>query len=55
MRRLYKEILRGNEPEGSKGAGVGFIDIAKRATNGIEFDFTEFDDQFSYFTLKAYI
>ena len=55
LKLLYKEILRGNEPEGSKGAGVGFIDIAKRATNGIEFDFIEFDDQFSYFTLKAYI
>ena len=55
LKLLYKEILRGNVPEGSKGAGVGFIDIAKRATNGIEFDFTDFDDQFAYFSLKAYI
>ena len=55
LKLLYKEILRGEVPEGSKGAGVGFIDIAKRATNGIEFDFTDFDDDFAYFSLKAYI
>lgn len=55
LKLLYKEILRGQVPEGSKGAGVGFIDIAKRATNGIEFDFTDFDDDFAYFSLKAYI
>ncbi len=55
LKLLYKEILRGKVPEGSKGAGVGFIDIAKRATNGIEFDFTDYDDEFAYFSLKAYI
>ena len=55
LKLLYKEILRGNVPEGSKGAGVGFIDIAKHATNGIEFDFTDYDDQFAYFSLKAYV
>lgn len=55
LKALYKEILRGDSPEGSKGAGVGFIDIAKRAKKGIEFDFSQYDDDFTYFTLKAYI
>ena len=55
LKSLYKETLRREAPEGSKGAGVGFIDIAKRATNGIEFDFIDYDNDFAYFTLKAYI
>ena len=55
LKALYKEILKGETPEGSKGAGVGFVDIARRATHGFEFDFTEVDDGFSYFSLKAYI
>jgi hypothetical protein len=55
LKSLYKETLRGVVPEGSKGAGVGFIDIARRAEHGFEFDFTELDDERSYFCLKAYI
>jgi len=50
---LYKETLRGETPAGSKGAGVGFIDIARRAARGIEFDFTPVDEDTSFFTLKA--
>lgn len=55
LKSLYKETLRGEVPKGSKGAGVGFIDIARRADQGFEFDFTELDDHRSYFCLKAYI
>ena len=55
LKALYKEILRGETPEGSKGAGAGFIVIAKRATNGFEFDFTDYDNEFAFFSLKAYI
>ncbi len=53
LKALHKEILKGKTPEGSKGAGVGFIDIARLATRGIEFDFMELDQQLSYFVLKA--
>jgi len=53
LKALHKEILKGKTPEGSKGAGVGFIDIARLATRGIEFDFMELDEHLSYFVLKA--
>ncbi|MBF0482302.1 MAG: hypothetical protein HQK81_02040 [Desulfovibrionaceae bacterium] len=53
LKSLHKDVLRGDVPEGSKGAGVGFIDIARRATRGIEFDFTPVDEASSFFTLKA--
>lgn len=53
LKALHKEILKGKTPEGSKGAGVGFIDIARLATRGVEYDFMELDSELSYFVLRA--
>ena len=55
LKAHYKEVLRGETPEGSKGAGVGFLEIARQASRGIEFDFAEIDEEFAFFTLKAHI
>jgi len=55
LKTLYKETLRGETPEHSKGAGVGFIDIARRAIHGFEFDFLDINDDHSYFCLRAYV
>ena len=55
LKKLYKETLRGQTPEGSKGAGVGFIDIARRASKGFEFDFMNIENDRSYFVIKAYV
>lgn len=55
LKTLYKETLRGETPEHSKGAGVGFIDIARRALHGFDFDFAEINDDHSYFCLRAYV
>ena len=55
LKALYKETLKGETPEGSKGAGVGFIEIARRAKRGFEFDFHAVDDDRCFFTLKAFI
>jgi len=52
---LYKETLKKGRPEGSKGAGVGFIDIARHATHGFTFDFLAIDDAVSFFCLEAYV
>ncbi len=55
LKILYKQILKGETPEGSKGAGVGFIDIARKATQPIEYDFVTLDSKYSFFSLKAFI
>ena len=52
---MYKETLKSEPEEGSKGAGVGFIEIARRASKPIEFDFADVDDRFSFFALEAEI
>jgi len=53
LRARYKERLRAGPEEGSKGAGLGLIEIARRASKPIEFDFTDVDDKHVFFTLKA--
>ncbi|MEO5339001.1 MAG: SiaB family protein kinase [Magnetococcus sp. MYC-9] len=55
LRELFRTTLKGETPAGSLGAGVGFIDIARRATRGFEFDFTDVNDGLTYFSIKAYI
>jgi hypothetical protein len=55
LRTSYKERLRAGPEQGSKGAGLGFMEIARRASKPIEFDFTDVDDLHAFFTLKASI
>ncbi|MEI6985700.1 MAG: SiaB family protein kinase [Rhodospirillaceae bacterium] len=55
LKALHKEVLKGKTPEGSKGAGVGFIDIARLATRSLEYDFLKMNEEHSYFVLKAYL
>lgn len=55
LKARYKETLKGETPEGSKGAGVGFLDIARRARHGFEFDFHPVNGDHSYFSFIAYV
>ncbi|WP_018864486.1 MULTISPECIES: SiaB family protein kinase [Thioalkalivibrio] len=55
LRRFYKEKLREPPDEGSKGGSIGLIEIARRASEPIQFDFEHLSDEYSYFVLKAYI
>jgi Family of unknown function (DUF6272) len=55
LKVLYKEQLRAAPEEGSKGAGLGFMEIARRASKPIEFDFTDVDANHAFFALKATI
>jgi hypothetical protein len=53
LRAVYKEQLRGDPGEGSKGAGLGFMEIARRTSKPIDFDFVDVEDGYAFFTLKA--
>jgi len=55
IKKLYKEKLRGPTEQTSKGAGVGFVEIARRSSEIIDFDFMDVDDSHSFFCLKAYV
>jgi hypothetical protein len=55
LKALYKEQLRAEPEAGSKGAGLGFMEIARRASKPIEFDFADVDATYAFFALKASI
>lgn len=55
LKRLYKEKLRMELPEGSTGAGVGLVDMARKASGPLQYSFTPVAEGISFFTLKALI
>lgn len=55
LKLYFKEQRRKPPPKDSKGAGLGFIELARTSVKPIEFNFQEIDDKFSFFSLKTYI
>jgi hypothetical protein len=55
LKAMYKETLKSEPEVGAKGAGVGFIEIARRASKPIAFDFTDHADRYAFFALEAEI
>ncbi|KJR41614.1 hypothetical protein MCHI_002488 [Candidatus Magnetoovum chiemensis] len=55
IKLLYKKALRADPHEGSKGAGLGFIEIAMRSPKELTFDFAYIDDNRSYFAINVYL
>lgn len=55
LKAYYREKLKEPPEEQSKGATIGIIEIAKRASEPIEFDFEPMDGDTTFFCLKAYI
>ena len=52
LRKFYKFRRRRENPnKDSQGAGLGMIEIAKRTTNSIDFDFKELGDGITFFTM----
>ena len=39
IKRAYQETLRAELPDGSKGAGLGFLTVARDASEPLEFEF----------------
>jgi len=56
LRQYYKDIMRnGDDNPESKGAGLGLIEIARRASSPIKYLFEEVNDKVSYFTMYVEI
>lgn len=55
LKQYYKEQRRLSPGEDSKGAGLGFIEMARKASRAIEFAFRKMDDEYSFFILKTTI
>lgn len=53
LKKLYKEQLRAPRPQGSGGAGLGLIDIARRSTGKLVYAFEAMEGGSSFFSLTA--
>ncbi len=51
LKRFYKETLNNGEISVKGGGGLGFIDIARKSGQKLEYNFIKTDDKYSFFTL----
>jgi len=55
LKAFYKEKRRAEKTGDSKGAGIGFIEMARKSTKPIEYNFMDIDETHSFFTIKISI
>jgi len=53
LKVYYREQRRKGPDEGSKGAGLGFIEMARKGSRPIEYEFTPIDADMSFFSIKT--
>jgi hypothetical protein len=53
LKALYKERRKSEPDEGSKGAGLGLIDMARKAGKPMEYAFMGIDGTYSFFSIKV--
>lgn len=51
LNELYRKILTNNQFTQAGGAGLGFIEMARKTSQKLHFDFEKIDDTYSYFYL----
>ncbi|MFZ5570895.1 MAG: SiaB family protein kinase [Thermodesulfobacteriota bacterium] len=55
LKLYYKEQRRVESDEAGKGAGLGFIEMARRAGRPLMYDIRRMDERHSFFTLKVLV
>jgi hypothetical protein len=52
LKKLYKERLRSERPENAKGAGLGLIDIGRKAGVALSYEVQPIDEKTRFFSLS---
>jgi len=55
LKQLYKKQMREGRLSDKGGAGLGFIDIARKTGNKLEYHFLPIDETSSFFLLSSSI
>ncbi|SDJ96583.1 hypothetical protein SAMN05421823_101540 [Catalinimonas alkaloidigena] len=55
LKALYKEIIKNGELSDKGGAGLGFVDMARKSGNKLEFGFEPIDSHTDFFMLQTRI
>lgn len=53
LKALYKERRRAQLEPGSKGAGLGLIEMARKSAKPFDYSFIKIDETFSFFSIKV--
>ena len=55
LKELYKFVLNNQMFSDKGGGGLGLIDIARRTNGQVDYDFTKYDDDYSFFRMNITI
>ena len=55
LKTLYKDIIKNTEISDKGGAGLGFVDMARKSGRKLEYDFQNMDGKYDFFCLKSTI
>jgi hypothetical protein len=53
LKELYKEIIKNTTISEKGGAGLGFVDVARKSGGKLEFEFPEMSADYAFFCLKV--
>jgi glucose-6-phosphate-specific signal transduction histidine kinase len=55
LKELYKELIKTSQLSEKGGAGLGFVDIARKSGQKLEYEFVEVNANYSFFAFKTKI
>jgi len=55
LKKFYKEKRKQGPDADSKGAGLGFIEIARKVSCPLEYDFRDVENDLAFFSLKTIV
>jgi uncharacterized protein YqgQ len=55
LKQYYKQQLKADIPPGTNSAGLGLIDMARKASRPLEYSIMKLDESVCFFTLKAFV
>ncbi len=55
LKELYKFVLNNQKFSDKGGGGLGLIDIARRTGGGVDYEFDNYDDDYSFFSFNITI
>jgi hypothetical protein len=55
LKAFYRDRRKTTTKPDSRGAGLGFIDMARKASQPIEYDFKPINDHHAFFSIKVVI
>ena len=55
LKKYYKELRSSGREKHSRGAGLGFLEMAKKSSEPLDFKIHKVEEQKSYFEIKVYI